>query len=229
MSDSKLDVLFDLDGTLTDSAPGIVRCIQHALLQLGTAPRSIDTLTLYVGPPLQEAFANLLETDDAELVAQAVALYRQRFVTHGMFENALYPDVAEALTMLRDRGHRLWVATSKAHVYARPILRHFQIDGLFDGIYGAELSGNNADKRDLIRTLLDAESIDPANAVMVGDRRHDMIGALANGVAGLGALWGYGTREELQTAGAHWLAASIAEACEQVQGPAPPRQPRAIA
>jgi phosphoglycolate phosphatase len=217
MARAKLDVLFDLDGTLTDSRLGIVRCIGYALERLGRMVPEDDMLATFIGPPLAETFAVLLETAEETHVAEAISHYRERFGATGMFENALYPGVAECLAQLRSGGHRLWVATSKAHVYARPILAHFGIDDLFTGIYGSELNGENAEKRALIRTLLGREAIDSTRAVMIGDRRHDIDGALANGVSSIGALWGYGSREELQSAGAHRLAASIHEACEQVQ------------
>ncbi|MEA2563526.1 MAG: phosphoglycolate phosphatase [Acidobacteriota bacterium] len=222
-----MDILFDLDGTLTDPVLGITRCIQHALVNLGrTAPDltpdlapDLNSLRRYVGPPLQDSFAELLETRDEVLLAEAIRLYRERFKPIGMFENSVYPDVPEGLEALRAQGHRLWVATSKPHVFAREIVQHFGLAGFFERVYGSELSGVNADKGDLIRHLLAEEAIPPERAWMVGDRMHDVIGARRNGVEAIGVLWGYGSEEELRAAGPRRIVASMAELCEAITAP----------
>jgi phosphoglycolate phosphatase len=117
-----MEILFDLDGTLTDSGAGITRCIQEALRRLGADVPPAESLRACVGPPLHDTFARLLDTRDAATIAEAIRLYRERFVVTGMFENALYPGVREGLERLRRGGSRLWLATSKPHVYARRIL-----------------------------------------------------------------------------------------------------------
>jgi phosphoglycolate phosphatase len=210
-------LLFDLDGTLTDPGRGITRCIQHALEGLGrSAPPAAD-LAWCVGPPLRESLAQLLGTSDASLIEQAVALYRERFSSVGMYENAVYSGVREGLLDLRRDGHQLWVATSKPHVYARQILAHFGLLPMFVAVYGSELSGERTDKPLLIRHLLGAERWDEPPC-MVGDRRHDVEGAHANGLRAIGVLWGYGSRAELEAAGADVLVACMPQLVEWAGG-----------
>jgi phosphoglycolate phosphatase len=212
-----LDILFDLDGTLTDPVLGITRCIQHALAGLGRAAPDLDSLRRCVGPPLQDSFAELLESEDEILLGEAIRLYRERFKPVGMFENSVYPDVPEGLATLRAQGHRLWVATSKPHVFAREIVEHFGLAGFFERVHGSELSGVNVDKGDLIRHVLAEEAISPEQAWMVGDRMHDVIGARRNGVEAIGVLWGYGSEEELRAAAPRRIVATMAELCEAIQ------------
>lgn len=197
-----MNILFDLDGTLTDSYQGITKCILHALISLGRTAPAQDSLRWCIGPPLKHSFATLLDTSDEKLVNEALTLYRERFGTVGLFENEVYRDVPEMLGALQHRGHTLYVATSKPSVYARRIVDHFGLRRYFKGVYGSELDGRLGDKKSLIRHILQKESIDISKASMVGDREQDMIGAKANGVAGFGVLWGYGTREELEVSGA---------------------------
>jgi phosphoglycolate phosphatase len=160
-----------------------------------------------VGPPLRESFAELLGASDPLLVERALALYRERFTTVGLFENEVYPGIPDALMRLRDAGHELRVATSKPHVYARRILAHFGLLDLFVEVHGAELSGERGDKTSLIRHIL--AGAPPGDTSMVGDRRHDVEGAHANGVEAVGVLWGYGSRAELEAAGADVLLPSL--------------------
>lgn len=201
-------LFFDLDGTLTDPGCGIARCVQHALARLGRSAPSESDLAWCVGPPLRESFAELLKSSDPCLIEEALTLYRERFATVGMFENVVYPDVREGLVRLRDAGHQSWVVTSKPHVYAHEILEHFDLLQMFAGVYGSELSGERTDKVSLVRHVLDAEGRD-VRSCMVGDRRHDVEGAHANGLEAIGVLWGYGSRVELETAGADLLVASM--------------------
>lgn len=222
-----MDILFDLDGTLTDPVLGITRCIQHALVHLGRTAPDLDGLRRCVGPPLQDSFAELLETEDEALLAEAIRLYRERFKPVGMFENSVYPGVPEGLEALCAQGHRLWVATSKPHVFAREIVEHFGLARYFERVHGSELSGFNADKGDLIRHVLAEESIPPERAWMVGDRMHDVIGARRNGVEAIGVLWGYGSEEELRAAAPRRIVASMAELCEAIQMERRPREPGA--
>lgn len=212
-----MDIFFDLDGTLTDPVLGITRCIQHALVQMGRTAPDLGSLRRCVGPPLQDSFAELLETEDAALLARAIRLYRERFKPVGMFENSVYPDVPEGLETLRRQGHRLWVVTSKPHVFAREIVLHFGLDGFFERVHGSELSGVNADKGDLIRHVLAEEGILPEEAWMVGDRMHDVIGARRNGIEAIAVLWGYGTEEELRAAAPRRIVASMAELVEAIR------------
>jgi len=199
-------IFFDLDGTLTDPKPGITRSIQYALDKLGqqTIPTE-DELTWCIGPPLRASFVKLLGEASADL---AVSLYRERFSDIGLYENAVYAGVEDVLTALRQSGHRLFVATSKAHVFADRIIDHFDLRRHFERVFGAELDGTRADKSDLLAYALKTTSVDPSRAVMIGDRSHDMIGARNNGIKGIGVLYGYGSAQELTAAGASHLCAT---------------------
>ena len=195
-------VLFDLDGTLTDPKPGITRCIAHALIGLGHAPPDLDQLAWCIGPPLRGTFARLLATDDDTLLDRAIAIYRERFGTVGLFENAIYPGVADAVADVRAAGYATFVATSKPHVFATRIVAHFGLAALFDGVYGSELDGTRVDKGELIAHALAERGLDPARVVMIGDREHDMIGARRSGVRAIGVTYGYGSEAELRAHGA---------------------------
>lgn len=199
-------VLFDLDGTLTDPRVGITGCIRHALSALGRTPPDPDELLWCIGPPLTGNFARLLGTDDPDLVARAVELYRERFGTVGLYENALYPGIPEALAAVRAAGWATYVATSKPRVFARRIVEHFGLVALFDGVYGSELDGTRVDKGDLIAHALREERLAATRTVMVGDREHDAIGARRCGLRVIGVSYGYGTEAELRAHGAELIA-----------------------
>lgn len=210
-------VLFDLDGTLTDPRIGITRSIQHALASLGQVPPAEDELLWCIGPPLKASFARLLDTEDPALLGTAVARYRERFSTIGLFENDLYAGVPEMLSRLRERGFRMFAATSKPRVFAERILDHFNLSALLDGVYGSELDGTRVDKGELIAFLLATEGLEPGRVVMVGDREHDMVGGAKCGVRCIGATYGYGSEEELLNHGAAVLAGSPAQVVAQVE------------
>jgi phosphoglycolate phosphatase len=195
-------LLFDLDGTLTDPAPGITACIAHALRALGRTPPPAGELRRFIGPPLRAVFAEALATDDVALVEEGVRLYRERFSTLGLYENSVYPAVARVLGELSSEGFELRVVTSKAHVYADRIIDHFELRQFFPRVYGAELSGERSSKAELLGQVLSSERVQPQRACMIGDRLHDIEGARAHGIATVGVTWGYGSREELETAGA---------------------------
>lgn len=198
-------VLFDLDGTLTDPREGITRCIAHALERMGVQPPPLDALTFAIGPPLRASLAQLLGRDDPTDVERALAFYRERFADVGLFENAPYAGIHEALDAIRASGARLFVATSKPIVYAERIVRHFGLDAHFVEVHGCELDGTREDKRDLLAHLLPRHGIASGRAVMIGDRGVDMRAARHHGLHALGALWGYGSCAELQEHGAHRL------------------------
>ncbi|ANW05376.1 HAD family hydrolase [Bradyrhizobium icense] len=199
-------IYFDLDGTLTDPKPGITRSIQYALQRLDhpTIP-SEDELTWCIGPPLRSSFVRLLGDHAAD---RAVTLYRERFSDIGLYENGVYDGIDEVLTALRASGHRLFVATSKAHVFAERIIDHFGLRKHFERVFGAELDGTRADKSHLLEYALKEVSVDPSKTLMIGDRSHDMVGAKNNGMKGIGVLYGYGSRDELIEAGAHHVCAT---------------------
>jgi phosphoglycolate phosphatase len=197
-----MNLLFDLDGTLTDPYEGITRCISHALLALGRPVPPQMNLQWCIGPPLKNSFAKLLASNDDKLAEKALAIYRERFGSVGLYENELYEDIPETLSVLREMGHILYVATSKPTVYATQIIEHFDLQQYFKAIHGSELDGTRNEKTDLISHILQNEEIASSSTLMVGDREYDMIGAKANGVCGLGVLWGYGTQDELEASGA---------------------------
>lgn len=201
-------LFFDLDGTLTDPREGIVGCIRHALLRLECLVPPDPELDRCIGPPLRESFCRLA---GEALADAAVEHYRERFRATGMFENSVYPEVPGALQALAAAGWRLLVVTSKPGVFAEQILRHFELAPHFAAVYGSELSGLRADKSELIAHVLASEGILPESALMIGDRSHDVLGARKNGVRAAGVLWGYGSREELATAGADRLYESVGD------------------
>ena len=198
-------VLFDLDGTLTDPREGITRSIAYALERLGIEPPPLETLTFAIGPPLRASLARLIASDAPHAVERALALYRERFADVGIFENEPYAGIAEALAALTTRGTPLYVATSKPAVYARRIVEHFNLAPHFVAVHGCELDGTRENKRDLLAHLLAEHGLDPAGTAMVGDRDVDMLAACHHGLRAIGALWGFGSREELELAGAHVL------------------------
>ncbi len=197
-----MNVLFDLDGTLTDPFLGITRCISHALLALNRQAPPQENLKWCIGPPLKNSFVKLLNSEDDKLAEEALSIYRERFGSVGLFENKLYKGVPDALRALQEKGHILFVATSKPSVYAKQIIEHFGLQRYFRTIHGSELDGSRSDKTELISHILLSEGIASSETWLVGDRKHDMIGAKANGVRGVGVLWGYGTVDELEASGA---------------------------
>ena len=211
MTAPRFHVLLDLDGTLTDSEEGIIRCMQHALQRMGRAVPEASALRQLIGPPTQITFGMLLDSDDRALIDEAVLLYRERFATTGIFENRVYPGITEMLEGLCALGCRLLLATSKPHVYAQRIVEHFGLDRWLSGVYGAELDGTRADKAELIRHLLEREQLDAARCLMAGDRKHDVLGARANGMPVCSVRWGYGTAEEHAAAGPDFYCDTPAE------------------
>lgn len=199
-----VNILFDLDGTLTNPRDGIVACIKHGLSHLGEPSPSDLELERFIGPPLHETFAKLLSGDGKRIEA-AIKAYRERFSAFGLFENVVYTGIPQALETLGALGAELYVATSKPQVFAERILDHFGLSGHFKGIFGSELSGIRSNKGELIGHILINAGLRPVDTVMVGDREHDVHGARRNKVRAVGVLWGYGSREELSAAGAERL------------------------
>ena len=201
-------ILFDLDGTLTDPKVGITTCIRHAMdsLALGTTEQSLNWC---IGPPLVDSFAVLFDSQDPLLLNEALLLYRERFSSIGLYENELYPDVAEGLAQLTNAGYQLYLATSKPHIYARRILEHFEIDQYFIAIHGSELSGARTDKAELIAYIVEQAQLDPQHCVMIGDRQFDIIGAKQNSICSIGVSYGYGSLAELKQAQPDYLFAEF--------------------
>ncbi len=198
-----MHVFFDLDGTLTDPKEGITSCIKYALSKLGRPIPGMDVLEKWIGPPLHESFVDILGSPEA--ADRALGLYRERFGRVGMYENRLYARVKESLSQLCDHVESMYVVTSKPTVYAQKIIEHFDLAKFFRKVYGSNLDGSLTNKSDLIRFVLESESIESSAEIMIGDRHHDITGAKENGLRTVGVLWGYGSRQELEDAGADAL------------------------
>jgi phosphoglycolate phosphatase len=210
-------VLLDLDGTLIDSQPGILSSFLATLRALGHTPDHNFDIERLIGPPLQDALRGLLLRYGDDRVDEAVLIYRQHYGDSGLFESRLYPGIGDALQQMRQAGLQLYLATSKREIFARRILAHMAVAEHFDGIYGSVPGGELDHKPELLAHILSRHDLEPARGVMVGDRRYDIAGAHAVGMRGLGALWGYGSRDELETAGADRLLPSTTDlACDVV-------------
>lgn len=196
-------LLIDLDGTMTDPAPGIIGSFRKALVDLGHEPPPFESLGWIIGPTLRLSFPRVMgEGADPEA---AVARYRVHYRAGGMYDLTVYDGMIEALATLRDHADRMFVCTAKPEPFAVPILERFGLAGFFDGIYGAALDGSLDDKADIIAKIMAERGIDPARSVMIGDRKHDILAARRHGMASIGVTWGYGGAEELTQAGASLL------------------------
>ena len=204
-------VIFDLDGTLLDSRPGIRAGLRHTLIRLGHQPPPDLDPDWAVGPPLEEVMARLLAPYSDGRVAEAVAHYRAWYAAEGLYDAHVYPGVPELIGGLVAAGRPLFVATAKLVTFARLALDHFGLAGHFRAVYGAEPGVLSAPKVELIGTILTAEGLDPARAAVVGDRAVDIAAARAHGALAVGAAYGYGGRAELEAAGADRIGDSPAE------------------
>jgi phosphoglycolate phosphatase len=211
-----MDVLVDLDGTLVDPKPGLIGSVQYALAQLGHPVPPAEELLWLIGPPLRVSFPKLLGRPD--LTEQAIAHYRERYFDGGMYDAIVYDGVPAALDALSDAGCRLFVATAKAHHFARPILERFDLARRFAGIHGPELDGTNEHKVDLIAHMIAQHGVCAQGAVMIGDREFDVLAAKRNGIPTVGVTWGYGSREELTDAGAAVLCEAPVDLASTVLG-----------
>ena len=206
------DIFFDLDGTLTDSGPGIMNAVEYALSRFGLPSPGREALRAVIGPPLMDSFQNLFGFSEAD-AGRALRWYREYYTDRGIFENAVYPGIPELLRRLLDRGRRLSMATGKPEAFALRIAEHFGLAPCFTVIAGATMDGRRSAKEDIIRGAMDRLGCrDAGRVLMVGDRKHDVCGAQRCGIDCLGVLYGYGSREELTAAGARYLAESPAQA-----------------
>jgi len=205
---SDLTVLFDLDGTLTDSRAGITASIRHALDRLGHPCPDDDALATYIGPPLRGTLSTLLGTTDQIVIETALAHYRARYDDVGLFENRVYEGVPEMLEHSARRARALFVATAKPRHAATRIVAHFDLARHFQSVHGAEPGGRFDAKADLLAYLLATRVIRAETSVMVGDCGSDITAAKINGIRSIGARWGYGESRELANAGADLLCES---------------------
>ena len=206
----KNTILFDLDGTLTDPGVGITNSVMYALAHSGIHVQDRRELYGFIGPPLVDSFRRYYGFSQEQAV-EAVRIYRVYFADKGIFENELYPGVPQMLETLRDAGLRLAVATSKPEEFAAQILAHFKLDGYFELLAGNTLREERPTKGEVVAYALQLLRARPEQTLMVGDREHDVLGAAAHGVDTVGVLYGYGSRGELERAGARHIAADVDE------------------
>ena len=202
-------ILFDLDGTITDSALGITNSVKYALNKLNAPIPPYETLCKFIGPPLLDGFRDFCGFD-AEKAQAAVKLYREYYETTGLYENAVYDGIPEFLGALKEKGKTVILATSKPEKFARLILEHFNLIQYFDYAAGATIDETRNKKDAVIAyALKECNITDKSLAVMVGDRHHDIFGAKQNGISCVGVLYGFGNREELESAGADYIAEDV--------------------
>lgn len=210
-------LLFDLDGTITDSAEGIINSVIYALEKMSQPIPEKKVLYSFIGPPLKESFENISQLNESE-AELAVTYYREYYQKEGLYQNQVYQGIPELLIHLNELGYQLYIATSKPEVFAKEILVHFELAGYFKGIYGASLDGVRSKKADVIAyALKEAKLETKKDVIMIGDRKHDILGGKENNLDTIGVLYGFGDKAELQKAQATYLAATPNEIMEIVE------------
>ncbi len=204
------NILFDLDGTLTDPKIGITKSVAHALSHFGIEVSVLDTLCPFIGPPLIHSFCNLYGFSE-EQASKAVDVYREYFSVKGLFENEVYSGIEDMLCDLKKSGKRLFIATSKPEKFAKQILEHFNLSQYFECIRGIEMHEEKVEKPEIVRRVIDGFNLDKSECVMVGDRFYDIVGAKENGIASVGVTYGYGDFEELSKYGADKIVDTVQE------------------
>lgn len=203
--------LFDLDGTVTDPKKGIVNSVLYALEKVGIEELHVSELDSFVGPPIQQSFVERYNMNEGE-VERAVFYFREYLKQRGLLENSVYEGIPNLLKQLKDTGNRLFIATSKPTIFARQVIEHFQLTNYFEDIIGSNLSGTRIKKEEIIAHILQQnEGLNKEEVVMIGDRKHDIIGANHNGIASIGVLYGYGSENELIEVSATHIAKDIEE------------------
>ena len=204
-------ILLDLDGTLSDSRPGIADSFRFTLRELGHDPDRAGDLTWAVGPPIAVSLERLLRPFGDDRAAEALTIYRARYSAVGLYNCTLYPGVVAMMERLRDAGVTMCLATSKRRDFAERVIDHLGLRPFLKGIYGALPEGGLDHKDDLLRHILAEQQLVPETTIMLGDRHHDIDAAKANALRSIGALWGYGGQAELEAAGADVIAAQAAD------------------
>tara|TARA_Y100000589_G_scaffold216828_1_gene204550 strand:- start:1774 stop:2436 length:663 start_codon:yes stop_codon:yes gene_type:complete len=190
-------VLFDLDGTITDSSEGIVKSIVYALQKMGKEERDFERLRAYVGPSLKETFQKNYFPDEGDC-KKAIAFYRDYYAEKGIYENKLYPGIIEVLSEIKNKGGVVALATAKPTYFAKIILKHFRIECYFDYVVGSHLRGTRTNKDEIIFEVLDQLGLPKSNDVyMIGDREYDVMGGKKHQLKTIGVSYGYGTNGEL--------------------------------
>lgn len=211
-------ILFDLDGTLTDSSRGIINSIVYALNKYNIAVEDTASLRKFLGPPLHDSFKEFYGFDD-EKSMEAVSFYREYFSTKGLLENEVYNGIQSMLKQLSDKGKRLILATSKPQKFTDRIMEHFDLAKYFEFIAGSNMDGTRSKKAEVIEyALQQCRVADKSTTVMVGDRKHDIIGAQSVGIDSVGVEYGYGDYEELNNAGATYIVKTVDELNDLIMG-----------
>ncbi|CAM3243322.1 HAD family hydrolase [Paenibacillus lupini] len=210
MTHSYSHILFDLDGTLTDPKLGITSAIQYALSKFSIEIDNLDVLDPFIGPPLAGSFKEFYGFTDDQC-SQAITYYREYFAKRGMYENVRYEGIKELLAALKELGANLFVATSKPTFFAEKIISHFEMSEYFDFIGGSNLDNTRVDKGEVIEHVMQTCGIASEDAIMIGDRKHDIIGAKRHGMDSIGVGYGYGSEEELRLAEPTYLAGTVEE------------------
>lgn len=206
---SKKHLLFDLDGTLTDPKEGITKSVQYALNAFGIKVENRADLCVFIGSPLKDSFMEFYNFSEED-AKKAVLFYREYFREKGMFDNKVYDGAEEILKSFVKQGKKLYVASSKPEIFVRKILEHFELDSYFTFMGGADLHGTRDNKADVIRYVMNECGLtDRSSMVMIGDRKHDILGAREVSIDSVGVLYGYGSRQELEEAGAGQIVETI--------------------
>lgn len=203
-------VLFDLDGTLTDPFLGITKSVAYGLKSLGIEVSSLEELKVFIGPPLDESYMKYYDLD-YETSWKAIHKFREYFNEKGKYENKVYDGIEQCLELLQNHGYDLYVCTSKPVVFAKEIIDYFHLSKFFKGIYGSELDGTRKEKASVIDYCLSQENIDAKDCIMVGDRKHDVIGAHKNNMPCIGVLYGYGNVEEFNECKCDYIVETVFE------------------
>lgn len=206
------NVLLDLDGTLTDPKEGIINSILYALDKLHIIEKSVSELNTFIGPPLRNSFLERYNLSD-KMADEAVRFYREYYSEKGIYENVVYPGIKELLESLVKHGMRIFLATSKPTFFAEKILGHFNLTGYFNGVTGSNLDNSRTDKSEIISYAVSVNGLQAAGSIMVGDRKHDIIGARNNAMRVIAVTYGYGKIEELLLHHPDFLAKD----CEEVK------------
>ena len=201
-------LLFDLDGTLTESGTGIINAVKYALSQYGIEENDVETLNKFIGPPLVRSFSEIYGFSE-EKSMEAVLKYREYYSTKGLFKNELYEGIDKLIPDLKNAGYKLVLATAKPEMFTFRIMEHFGLDKYFDFIAGALDSEKRIEKHEIIEYALESINADKEKCIMIGDRKNDIEGAKMNGLESLGVLYGYGSREEHEKHGATYIVETV--------------------
>lgn len=198
-------ILFDLDGTITDSGEGITKSVQYSLKYFDILVDNLEDLNKFIGPPLKDSFKRYYNFDD-EKAELGLKKYREYYSEKGIYENKLYDGITEILEALKKNNKKIILATSKPEVYAKQILKYFKIDKYFDFVAGSDFEETRVKKGEVIKHALEGTEISElSEVIMIGDREHDVIGAKENNIKSIGVLYGYGDVVELTQARAEYI------------------------